>query len=339
MEVSPRQFTPYPSGARPCDAADGADGRADGCDDGRADGHFDRLLAEYAGFLGNRRGLSPHTVRAYLADARNLLESLPDPAAPGSHLRGLDLPALRSWLSTQARAGRARSTLARRAASARTFTAWAKSAGWLDADPGSRLLSPRAELRVPTVLAVGEAAALLDTAAECAADGDPLRLRDWALVELLYASGIRVSEAVGLDVPDVDLAERLLRALGKGGVERSVPFGVPAARAIRVWLESGRPALARHGSPIALFLGARGGRLGARQARDAVHRLTALAGVRDLAPHGLRHSAATHLLAGGSDLRSVQEVLGHASLVTTQRYTHVSAERLRASYAQAHPRA
>ena len=191
------------------------------------------------------------------------------------------------------------------------------------------------------MLSVDEASALLELAAERADDGDPVHVRDWALLELLYASGLRVSEVVGLDPADVDLRERLVRALGKGASERIVPFGVPAARALGSWLASGRPVLARRARvpTPALFLGARGGRLGVRQARDVVHRLTALAGVRDLAPHGLRHSAATHLLAGGSDLRSVQEVLGHASLVTTQRYTHVSPERLRSSYVQAHPRA
>jgi integrase/recombinase XerC len=210
-------------------------------------------------------------------------------------------------------------------------------------------MSPRAFVRVPAVLGVEEAAVLLECARERAADGDPGAVRDWAVVELLYASGLRVGELVALDVADVDLQERLVRTLGKGSKERVVPFGVPAARALAAWLERARPEVVRRAAqaspkaspapPQALFLGARGGRLGSRQAREVVHRLTMLAGVRDLAPHGLRHSAATHLLAGGSDLRSVQEVLGHASLATTQRYTHVSPERLRASYTQAHPRA
>lgn len=313
----------------------------------------EELLGEYRSYLESRRGLSPHTVRAYLGDARSLLDATLAPAT-GSSGRSveLDLSALRSWLAAQVRAGRSRATLARRAASARTFTAWAASAGWLPGDPGPRLMSPRADTRVPDVLAVEEAAVMLDRAAERAGDGDPLHLRDWAVAELLYASGLRVGELVGLDVADVDLPERLVRALGKGAKERVVPFGAPAARALDAWLSRGRPQVVRRVTPAApasgggagsssaaLFLGARGGRLGARQARDLVHRLTALAGVRDLAPHGLRHTAATHLLAGGSDLRSVQEVLGHSSLATTQRYTHVSPERLRASYTQAHPRA
>ncbi|WP_241236859.1 tyrosine-type recombinase/integrase [Georgenia faecalis] len=321
----------------------------------------DALLDEFRRFLAVQRGLSEHTVRAYLADVANLLGTLvpddvtgaedeagadgsppadtPEPDRAQVDLALLDLTALRSWLAGQAAAGRSRSTLARRAAAARTFTTWAHRRGHLGADVGLRLLSPRPDSRVPTILAVGEAADLLATAGELAEDGDPAHLRDWAALELLYAAGVRVSELVGADVADVDRRERTLRVLGKGAKERVVPFGVPAARALDAWLDRGRPALATDTSPPALFLGARGGRLGVRAVRERVHALTALAGVHDLAPHGLRHSAATHLLDGGSDLRTVQEVLGHTSLATTQRYTHVSAERLRAAYAQAHPRA
>lgn len=304
------------------------------------------LLRSYGAFLTAQRGMSPHTVRAYRADAASLLAALEGARHPEAvtDLERLDLAVLRAWLAGQAREGKARATLARRAAGARAFTAWAHRAGHLAEDPGPRLLSPRADVRVPSVLGVEEAAHLLDVAAERAADQGPAHLRDWALAELLYASGLRVAEAVGLDVPDVDLGERLVRVLGKGGRERVVPCGRPAARALAAWLEVGRPALllpntAGASRRDALFLGARGGRLDQRQARAVVHALTAQAGVRDMAPHGLRHTAATHLLDGGSDLRSVQEVLGHASLATTQRYTHVSPERLRATYRQAHPRA
>ncbi len=322
------------------------------------------VMDDYRTYLESRRGLSPHTVRAYVADASSLLRSRPERGVDG-----LDLRALRAWLAAQSRGGASRATLARRAAAARSFTSWAWHTGRLAADPGPRLLRPRADATVPTVLAVDEAAHLLEVAAERADDGHPVHLRDWAMLELCYASGVRVAELAGLDVEDADLRERLVRTLGKGDKERMVPFGVPAARAIEAWLARGRPVLARRapGGPVvgpgpagfatsgatprqaaaklpagasrALFLGARGGRIGVRQVRDVVHRLTALAGVPDLAPHGLRHSAATHLLAGGSDLRTVQEVLGHASLATTQRYTHVSPERLRAAYTQAHPRA
>ena len=176
--------------------------------------------------------------------------------------------------------------------------------------------------------------------AEVAADdGDPISARDRAMVELLYASGLRVSELAGVDVDDVDFTVGVVRVLGKGGKERVVPFGLPAATALREWAAY-RPRLATERSGAALFLGRRGRRVDPRQVREAVHRLVAhVQGAPDLAPHGLRHSAATHLLEGGADLRTVQELLGHASLATTQIYTHVSAERLRKSYEQAHPRA
>jgi integrase/recombinase XerC len=170
-------------------------------------------------------------------------------------------------------------------------------------------------------------------------DGDPVHLRDWAAAELLYATGMRVGELVGIDIADVQFDERLVRVMGKGGKERVVPFGIPAARALRAWLASGRPSLVTGHTDGALFLGRRGRRADQRQVREAIHGLCAFAGVPDIAPHGLRHSAATHLLTGGSDLRSVQEVLGHASLTTTQRYTHVTADRLRSAYQLAHPRA
>ncbi len=301
----------------------------------------EELLHAYAGYLEAQRGMSAHTVRAYLGDATQLLRSLPvraGAAVETSDLDRLDLTTLRAWLADQARRGLSRSTLARRSASARTFTAWAHRTGRLPTDPGLRLLAPRPDTVVPATLAVDEAAAVLDVARTRADDGDPAHLRDWAALELLYASGVRVSELVGVDVDDLDLDQRLVRVLGKGGKERMVPFGVPAARALREWLAA-RPRLVGTTSPHALFLGARGGRWDVRQVRAVVHELTALAGVRDLAPHGLRHTAATHLLDGGSDLRSVQEVLGHASLATTQRYTHISSERLRAAFRQAHPRA
>jgi integrase/recombinase XerC len=167
-----------------------------------------------------------------------------------------------------------------------------------------------------------------------------LALRDTAILELLYASAIRVSELCGLDADDIDQERRTVRVLGKGGKERTVPMGLPAARAVRRWLADGRPVVARDDSPPALLLGARGGRLDPRAARRVVHARIAAAGpVPDTGPHGLRHSAATHLLEGGADLRSVQEMLGHSSLATTQIYTHVSIERLLSAYQQAHPRA
>lgn len=160
------------------------------------------------------------------------------------------------------------------------------------------------------------------------------------MLELLYATGIRVGELCGLDVDDLDHERRVVRVLGKGRKERTVPYGAPAARALDAWLHRGRAALARSGSGPALFLGARGGRLDQRAVRSLVHaRLADVPGAPDLGPHGLRHTAATHLLEGGADLRSVQELLGHASLATTQIYTHVTTDRLRQAFKQAHPRA
>jgi integrase/recombinase XerC len=175
---------------------------------------------------------------------------------------------------------------------------------------------------------------------EVTSDESVTGLRDRALLELLYASGARVSEICGLDVGDVDLERHTVRVIGKGDKERVVPIGVPAIHAVRDWLANGRPGLVTRASGPALLLGLRGGRLDPRTARRAVHaRLRAVPGVPDLGPHGLRHSAATHLLEGGADLRTVQELLGHATLATTQIYTHVSIERLRATYERAHPRA
>ena len=173
--------------------------------------------------------------------------------------------------------------------------------------------------------------------AKVAADS-ALQVRDWAALELTYAAGLRVAEVVSLDVRGIDLERRTMRVIGKGNKERVVPFGRPAAEAVEAWLAR-RPELASESSGDALFLGARGGRVDPRTLRESLHRLTAQAGVKDVAPHGLRHSAATHLLEGGSDLRTVQEILGHSSLQTTQRYTHVTPERLRAAFTQAHPRA
>jgi integrase/recombinase XerC len=207
------------------------------------------------------------------------------------------------------------------------------------------LSSPRAHRTLPAVLAADQARQVLDRAGTAPEeDEDPaetaVRLRNALVVELLYASGIRVGELVGLDVDDVDRGRRLLRVLGKGRKERSVPFGAPAATALESWLTRGRPVLAVADSGPALLLGLRGSRLDAREARRVVHAaMAATPGAPDIGPHGLRHSAATHVLEGGADLRSVQELLGHASLATTQVYTHVTVERLRAVHARAHPRA
>lgn len=298
-------------------------------------------VARFGKHLDAQRGHSLHTRRAYLADVTALLRYAVRHGARS--LDDVQLHVLRGWLGSQAERGLARATLARRGAAARAFLRWAHSAGLTASDPSARLASPKVPRTLPTVLSPAAAARLLDTARDdaLAAEGDerPAALRAWAAAELLYGSGIRVGELVAIDQNDVDVGERLVRVLGKGGKERVVPFGVPAARALTAWLDDGRPELAHAGTGAALLVGDRGGRWGQRQVREAVHRLAARAGVDDVAPHALRHSAATHLLQGGSDLRSVQEVLGHANLATTQRYTHVDPERLRAVYTQAFPRA
>jgi integrase/recombinase XerC len=299
---------------------------------------FALALAAYERHLVSERDLTPHTVRAYLGDVSGMLRHA---AALGlSTLDQIDVRSLRSWLANQQTRGKARTTMARRATAVRVFTAWALRTGRTSADSGAQLGSPKAHRTLPPALDVAEARALLAAAATAADDGSPVGLRDVAILELLYATGIRVGELCGLDVDDVDRERRLVRVFGKGRKERTVPYGVPADAALDHWLAAGRPRLLAPGAGPALFLGARGARIDQRAVRSTVHRRIAdVPGAPDLGPHGLRHTAATHLLEGGADLRAVQELLGHASLATTQIYTHVSAERLRKAYRLAHPRA
>jgi integrase/recombinase XerC len=318
-------------------------------------------LAAFERHLRAERSLSPHTVRAYLGDVSSLLEY--------AHRAGAQAPAdlaaahLRGWLASQHASGAARTTLARRGSAARTFTAFGHRCGWLAVDPGPRLGTLKTRRTLPHVLRQDEMRTVLDTAnraaqppapaapapalpasaaapaAEAAAEA-AVALRDAAVLELLYATGIRVSELCALTADTFDHERRTVRVRGKGDKERTVPVGVPALRAVTAWLSKGRPALAAASSGPALFLGVRGGRLDPRTARRIVHqRLREGGATRDTGPHGLRHTAATHLLEGGADLRSVQEILGHSSPATTQIYTHVSIERLKSSYRQAHPRA
>ncbi len=354
------------------------------------------MLDGYVRYLGAERGLAQATVTAYTADVAALLDHLVrfTGAGAATTAQDLTLTVLRSWLARLRTTGAARASLARRAAAARSFTAWAHRTGWLANDAGARLASPKGGRTLPSVLRVDQAEQMLIGAGSASggngagpvagagpatgarpvagarpgsgsdvqaandlndpaeadghlanqAESDPMdhavALRDQAVLEVLYASGIRVSELTGLDIADVDRHRRVLRVLGKGSKERSVPFGVPADRAIGAWLEQGRAVLVTPESGPALFVGRRGRRMDPRAVRTLVHqRSAAVDGAPDIGPHGLRHSAATHLLAGGADLRTVQELLGHASLATTQIYTHVSAERLTAVYRQAHPRA
>jgi integrase/recombinase XerC len=299
---------------------------------------FVAAVIDYERHLRSERNLSDHTVRAYLGDIDSLLTHASRSGM--DRLDELDLRLLRSWLANQQTRGKARTTLARRATAARTFTAWLARTGRIPSDVGSSLGSPKAHRDLPAVLRADEATDLLNAAAEVADDGSALGLRDVAILELLYATGVRVGELAGLDVDDLDHDRRVVRVFGKGRKERSVPYGGPASAALDAWLVRGRPQIVTPESGPALFLGARGKRVDQRAVRSMVHRRIAdVPGAPDLGPHGLRHTAATHLLEGGADLRSVQELLGHASLATTQLYTHVSTDRLRRAFEQAHPRA
>ncbi|MEV1129341.1 tyrosine recombinase XerC [Agromyces sp. NPDC049794] len=309
---------------------------------------LDRLVDDYLGHVRTERGYSEHTVAAYRADLVELVDF-----AEGRHIdevAGLDLALLRDWLWAATERGLARTSIARRAASARGWTAWLHRRGLIASDPGVRLKAPRAQRTLPRVVTERALADALAALADRAAGGDPVAVRDAAIAELLYASALRVSELVGLDLADVDRRRRTVRVTGKGAKERVVPYGAPAARALDRYLESARPemiaAAAEHGGKTggaateAVFVGVRGGRLGVRSVhRQVAAMLSSIPGAGPSGPHALRHSAATHLLDGGADLRAVQEFLGHASLGTTQIYTHVSAERLKQSYRTAHPRA
>ncbi|MBT1172164.1 tyrosine recombinase XerC [Bifidobacterium sp. MA2] len=365
---------------------------------------FDDQLEAYEAFLRANRGLSGNTRKAYLSDVAECLHVLALRGA--ADLNEITLDDLRGWMAHESRT-HARSSMARKTVSVRSFFSWAHEHGVTLTDPAAMLLTPRIPDTLPTVLTEAQAEHLMDDVeaetgegARIASasgrpvrpdaktperdpddtiavpvgslmannadrrdghpsqtddtlsdspdggDGDPLpiRLRDAAILETLYATGIRVAELVGLDVGDIDFSNRTMKVLGKGNKQRVVPFGGPAAQALTRWIEEGRPEILREArlgtaDPRALFLGARGGRLNQRIAREVVHRESRRAGVPDIGPHALRHSAATHLLDGGADLREVQELLGHSSLKTTQRYTHVSIEQLKARYTQAFPRA
>ncbi len=301
--------------------------------------HLGIHVEEFAEHLRLGRERSEHTIRAYVSDVRSLLAHLAA-SSPEATIGDLDLRTVRSWLAGYSAAGSARTSMARRTSSARTFGKWLERVGAVEIGPAERLAAPSSHRTLPGVLRHNQAAQALAAAESGAAELDPIALRDRLIVELLYATGVRVGELCGLDIDDVDTDRRLVRVVGKGNKERSAPFGAPALQALEKWLASGRPALASDRSGPALLLGRRGGRLDQRQARSAVHAvLDTVPGAPSLGPHGLRHTAATHLLEGGADLRVVQELLGHASLATTQIYTHVSVERLRAVHDQAHPRA
>jgi integrase/recombinase XerC len=300
---------------------------------------LEAALADYVRHLTAQRGLSEHTVRAYRADLAGLFDHLGRLRVSG--LAEVDRRALRSWLAKQQSLGQARATTQRRVAAARVFFTWAQEAGLVEGNPATGLRSPKLTRSLPPTLEQDDAAAMLGAALAVAAEGGgPVADRDVAMLELLYATGMRVSELCGLDLADLDGERQVVRVFGKGSKERTVPAGKPAWRALDAWLQTGRSVLATAESGNAVFVGERGARINPRVVRRVVHRaLRIVDGAPDLGPHGLRHAMATHLLEGGADLRSVQEMLGHASLATTQIYTHVSDDRLRRAFDQAHPRA
>lgn len=291
-------------------------------------GQLEQAIEDFAEHQRLVLGRSEATIRGYRSDLRDLAARVPDFAH-------FTLDALRAWLGDAVAAGKSRATLARRTAAARAFSTWAAREGYLAADVAARLVTPKVGRHLPKVLAQDEAGELMGNAVS---PDEKHFLRDSAMLELLYATGMRVAELTGLNAGDVDLSRHTARVMGKGNKQRVVPFGHAAADAIAAWLDV-RGEFQPTEDENALFLGTRGKRIDQRQVRRVVERASQVTGTTGLTPHGLRHSAATHLLEGGADLRVVQEVLGHASLQTTQVYTHVSAARLKKIYEQAHPRA
>lgn len=313
----------------------------------------DRLSAEYVDALNRfhneltvHKNASEHTVRNYIADATNLMQFLThDGNGAPIPLADIEIGNLRQWLLHLSSQGASSGTLARRIAGIRSFFTFTTRAGITATNPASRLSTPKKATRLPTVLQQSHTEDVLTQPFEPPAEDAKLtkaqratRTRDVALVELLYATGMRVSELVNLDTTDVDWTAGLITVLGKGNKQRRIPFGGPSQRALTEWLEV-RNHLASDDQE-ALFVGVRGGRINQRQVRDVVHRATAKrANSPEISPHGLRHSAATHMVENGADIRQVQEFLGHATLSSTQIYTHVSLGKLKDSYTQAHPRA
>jgi len=300
---------------------------------------FSEIRDVFERYLEAERNLSVHTIRAYLGDLDSFFEHLEK--LDVTDFSKLELAHIRSWLANQQVKGGARTTLSRRAVSIRLFTKWATKKGYLAKDVGATLATPKGARTLPEVLSIADAGVAMDAmATRVVQEAGPISLRDCAMLEVLYASGARVSELCGLDLQDIDYERNTIRVIGKGNKERTIPLGNPAMRALEAWLKQGRDSLAGEKSERAVFLGARGKRIDQRTVRTVVYEaLQALEGAVKLGPHALRHSAATHLLEGGADLRTVQEILGHASLATTQIYTHVSTERLQKAFKQAHPRA
>lgn len=298
---------------------------------------FALALDRFRTFLEAGRGYSAHTVKGYLTDLGDLVDFLEVQgiASPAE----IDLEALRAWLYTLSERGMAKSSMARKTASVRSFTAWLFEQGEMATDPGLRLRTPKAAKTLPKVATREAMAEIFEVLEAKSKEGEPTAKRDLLVVELLYATGARVSELAGLNLADIDEQRRLIRVTGKGNKERMIPYGLPAEAALADWLSNGRPSLVSEKTSFELLINSQGKRLGTRQIYEVVAKALAGTAIGAAGPHALRHTAATHLLDGGADLRAVQELLGHASLGTTQIYTHVSIERLKEGYTSAHPRA
>lgn len=301
---------------------------------------FSDVVKNFVTYLEIEKNRSPNTVRTYKTDLELFLEFA---SATGiKNLDSLELNTFRLWLADQKKKGSSNSTISRRSSTVRVFSTWAFQKGLIKTDPAVRLISPKVNRTLPNVLAQKQASNLMQTASNLDDEENSvtIRMRDHAVLEVLYSSGIRVSELTGLDIKDLDFTRCTMRVIGKGNKERVVPFGQPAKEAIQTYLTKARTELANEKSGNALFLGTRGKRLDTRQVRRILtNAIARVEGLVNVSPHDLRHSAATHMLEGGADLRIVQELLGHSSLATTQKYTHVTIERLREVFANAHPRA
>jgi len=295
------------------------------------------VIAKYEEHLVHVRNLADNSIVGYVSDLKSFLAHIEKLGI--SEFSELKLTHIRSWLANLQATGATRATLARRIVSMRAFTYWAASQGWITEDIGAQLAIPKPHKTLPDVLNLAQTETVLAAiAAKAGEDPTPLNIRDLAMIEVLYASGIRVSELCGLNFADFDTSRNTLQVIGKGNKQRVVPIGIPAVKALENWLKVGRPELANKDSENAIFIGSRGKRIDQRTVREVVYDAMAAIGSH-MSPHGLRHTAATHLLEGGADLRTVQEILGHSSLATTQIYTHVSPKRLQTAYQQAHPRA
>lgn len=295
------------------------------------------LIAQYEEHLALVRNLADNSIKGYVGDLESFLRYIETLGV--GEFKDLTISHIRSWLADLTDKGAVRTTIARRIVSMRAFTYWAASQGWITEDIGQSLAIPKAHRTLPEVLDIADTEIVLESMQQRAGEEPtPINIRNLSMIEVLYASGIRVSELCGLELSGIDTARNTLQVIGKGDKERVVPLGIPAMRALQNYLVSARPSLVGEKSGNAVFLGSRGKRIDQRTVREVVYEAMSAVG-SSMGPHGLRHTAATHLLEGGADLRTVQEILGHSSLATTQIYTHVSPERLQKAYQQAHPRA